>query len=175
MVSYGEEDGFVCKLQPDGSALVFCTYFGTNDFNIVRDIDIDPQGNVYIASSAEADFPASDTYFNGSYQPQRKAGLDCVVAKLNASGSSFAWATWIGGSGDDGTQPSVRVDGQGECVVCWRGSKHRPAGGESKPAVFRRRRRHLPRQSVPGREGSAVLNLISAAPERRGRRLTTSR
>jgi Beta-propeller repeat len=110
---YGEEDGFVCKLQPDGSALVFCTYFGTNDFNIVRDIDIDPQGNVYIASSAELDFPASDTYFNGSYQPTRKAGLDCVIAKLNASGSSFAWATWIGGSGDDGTQPSVRVDGQG--------------------------------------------------------------
>jgi len=110
---YGEEDGFVCKLRPDGSALVFCTYFGTNDFNIVRDIDIDPQGNVYIASSAELDFPASDTYFNGSYQPQRKAGLDCVIAKLNASGSSFAWATWIGGSGDDGTQPSVRVDGQG--------------------------------------------------------------
>jgi hypothetical protein len=110
---YGEEDGFVCKLQPDGSAVVFCTYFGTNDFNIVRDIDIDPQGNVYIASSAELDFPASDTYFNGSYQPQRKAGLDCVIAKLNASGSSFAWATWIGGSGDDGTQPSVRVDGQG--------------------------------------------------------------
>ena len=110
---YGEEDGFVCKLQPDGSALVFCTYFGTNDFNIVRDIDIDPQGNVYIASSAELDFPASDTYFNGSYQPTRKAGLDCVIAKLNASGSSFAWATWIGGSGEDGTQPSVRVDGQG--------------------------------------------------------------
>src|SRR4029450_2901873 len=110
---YGEEDGFVCKLQPDGSALVFCTYFGTNDFNIVRDIDIDPQGNVYIASSAELDFPASDTYFNGSYQPTRKAGLDCVIAKLNASGSSFAWATWIGGNGDDGTQPSVRVDGQG--------------------------------------------------------------
>jgi adhesin/invasin len=110
---YGEEDGFVCKLRPDGSALVFCTYFGTNDFNIVRDIDIDPQGNVYIASSAEADFPAGDTYFNGSYQPRRKAGLDCVVAKVNASGSSFAWATWIGGSGDDGTQPSVRVDGQG--------------------------------------------------------------
>ena len=60
------QDGFVCKLRPDGSALVFCTYFGTNDFNIVRDIDIDPQGNVYIASSAEADFPAGDTYFNGS-------------------------------------------------------------------------------------------------------------
>ena len=110
---YGEEDGFVCKLRPDGSALVFCTYFGTNDFNIVRDIDIDPQGNVYIASSAELDFPASDTYFAGSYQPTARVGLDCVIAKLNASGSSFAWATWIGGSGDDGTQPSVRVDGQG--------------------------------------------------------------
>ncbi|HSR89739.1 MAG TPA: hypothetical protein VLK88_00415, partial [Gemmatimonadales bacterium] len=113
VVLYGEQDGFVCKLRPDGSALVFCTYFGTDDYNIVRDIDIDPSGAVYLASSSTVDFPASDTYFQGTYQPTKKAGLDCVVAKLNASGSSFAWATWLGGSGDDGTQPSVRVDGQG--------------------------------------------------------------
>ncbi len=111
---YGEEDGFVCKLRPDGSALVFCTYFGTTDYNIVRDIDIDGQGNVYLASSTTVSFPASAAYFNGSFQPTKKQGLDCVVAKLNASGSSFAWATYLGGSGDDGTQPSVRVDGQGD-------------------------------------------------------------
>ena len=110
---YGQQDGFVCKLRPDGSALVFCTYFGTSDYNIVRDIDIDPQGNVYLASSTTVAFPASATYFNGSFQPTKKAGLDCVVAKLDASGSSFEWATYLGGSGDDGTQPSVRVDGQG--------------------------------------------------------------
>ncbi len=110
---YGEEDGFVCKLRPDGSALVFCTYFGTTDYNIVRDIDIDPNGAVYIASSTTVAFPPSDTYFQRTYQPFKRAGLDCVVAKLNASGSSFAWATYLGGSRDDGTQPSVRVDGQG--------------------------------------------------------------
>jgi hypothetical protein len=110
---YGDEDGFVCKIRPDGSSLVFCTYFGTDDYNIVRDIDIDPQGAVYIASSSTVPFLPGDTYFNGTYQPTKKAGLDCVVAKLSPSGSSFAWATWIGGSGDDGTQPSVRVDGQG--------------------------------------------------------------
>jgi hypothetical protein len=111
---YGEEDGFVCKLRPDGSALVFCTYFGTTDYNIVRDIDIDQNGAVYIASSTTVAFPPSDTYFQRTYQPFKKAGLDCVVAKLNASGSTFVWATYLGGSRDDGTQPSVRVDGQGD-------------------------------------------------------------
>ena len=110
---YGLQDGFVCKLRPDGSALVYCTYFGTTDYNIVRDIDIDATGAVYIASSTTVQFPPSDTYFSGTYQPFKKAGLDCVVAKLDPSGSRFVWATYLGGSGDDGTQPSVRVDGQG--------------------------------------------------------------
>ncbi|HSE69079.1 MAG TPA: hypothetical protein VLB12_18935, partial [Gemmatimonadales bacterium] len=45
--------------------------------------------------------------------PFKQAGLDCVVAKLNPSGNTFVWATYLGGSRDDGTQPSVRVDGQG--------------------------------------------------------------
>jgi len=110
---YGEEDGFVCKLRPDGSAPVYCTYFGTTDYNIVRDIDIDQNGAVYIASSTTVEFPPSDTYFQGTYQPSKKPGLDCVVAKLNAAGSAFEWATYLGGARDDGTQPSVRVDGQG--------------------------------------------------------------
>ncbi|HSE46598.1 MAG TPA: SBBP repeat-containing protein, partial [Gemmatimonadales bacterium] len=110
---YGEEDGFVCKLRPDGSAPVYCTYFGTTDYNIVRDIDIDQNGAVYIASSTTVEFPPSDTYFRGTYQPSKNPGLDCVVAKLNASGSAFVWATYLGGARDDGTQPSVRVDGQG--------------------------------------------------------------
>jgi hypothetical protein len=113
VAAYGEEDGFVCKLKPDGSAPVFCTYFGTTDYNIVRDIDVDPQGNVYLASSTTVSYPASATYFQGSFQPTKHAGLDCVIAKLDASGSSFQWATYLGGSGDDGTQPSVRVDGGG--------------------------------------------------------------
>jgi hypothetical protein len=110
---YGDEDGFVCKLRPDGSALVYCTYFGTTDYNIVRDIDIDPNGAVYIASSTTVEFPPSDTYFQGTFQPSKNPGLDCVVAKLNPSGGAFVWATYLGGARDDGTQPSVRVDGQG--------------------------------------------------------------
>jgi hypothetical protein len=110
---YGDEDGFVCKLRPDGSALVYCTYFGTTDYNIVRDIDIDQNGAVYIASSTTVEFPPSDTYFQGTYQPSKRPGLDCVVAKLNTSGSAFVWATYLGSGRDDGTQPSVRVDGQG--------------------------------------------------------------
>jgi hypothetical protein len=113
VAAYGEEDGFVCKLKPDGSAPVFCTYFGTTDYNIVRDIDVDPQGNVYLASSTTVSYPATATFFQGGFQPVKHNGLDCVIAKLDASGSSFQWATYLGGGGDDGTQPSVRVDGAG--------------------------------------------------------------
>lgn len=111
--NYGPQDGFVCKFNPSGSAVVFCTYFGTTDQDIIRDIDLDPQGNVYLASSTGVSFPASLGWFTGSYQPTKNAGTDGVVAKLSADGSTVLWATYIGGSGTENAQPSIRVDGSG--------------------------------------------------------------
>jgi hypothetical protein len=36
--------------------------------------------------------------------------MDCVAARLSADGSAVVWAGYLGGSGDDCPEPSIRVD-----------------------------------------------------------------
>ncbi|MFQ5747053.1 MAG: SBBP repeat-containing protein [Gemmatimonadota bacterium] len=113
---YGEQDGFVCKVTPDGSSLVFCSYFGTTDGSIVRDLDVDANGDVYIASSVRTgSFPSG--WFRGGFQPARAAGIDGIAAKIATDGSRVLWATFLAGSGDESQQPSIRVDDGGHAYM----------------------------------------------------------
>jgi hypothetical protein len=105
---YGEQDGFVCKLSLDASAIVWCTYFGTSDPSIVRDIAVDSTGAVYLASGrSTGSYPAAidDAFVNAPL-----GGSDAVLAKLSSDGSTVLWARYLGGSADDSNQNSVRVD-----------------------------------------------------------------
>jgi len=110
---YGPQDGFVCKLNPSGSARIYCSYFGTTDPRIVRDLAIDAQGNAYLASSAGSDgLPAS--WFANAYQKTRSGGVDGVIAKINPAGSQVVWATYLGGTQNEGNgENSIRVDAVG--------------------------------------------------------------
>jgi hypothetical protein len=108
---YGGQDGFVCKLKPDGTALVFCSYFGTSDFSIIRDVAVDQHGDIYIASAhSSGEFPASIAH---AFNNRPHGGRDGVVAKLKGDGSRVLWATYLGGSGEEGNQNSVRLDAAG--------------------------------------------------------------
>ena len=113
---YGEQDGFVCKLRPDGSAVVFCTYFGNSDPNVIRDIVLDADNNIYIMTSTSVDaLPAE--WFRNAYQPRRRGGRDAVIAKLDASGSRVHWATYLGGSGEETNTNTIRLDKDGNIVT----------------------------------------------------------
>ncbi|MEO8295319.1 MAG: SBBP repeat-containing protein [Gemmatimonadota bacterium] len=115
---YGPQDGFVCKLAPDAAAIVFCSYFGTTDMRIVRDIAVDAQGGIYLGSSSDSgSFPAS--WFVNGAQPNRAGGLDGVVAKISPDGSQVLWATYIGGSADEAEEASIKVNAQGEAYVLY--------------------------------------------------------
>jgi hypothetical protein len=135
---YGGQDGFVAKLGADGSRILWATYFGTNDFRIIRDIDIDTGGNVYIGAgygepataSGWADWfggrerrkpPGWDDWFSRGIQDEPGGGHDAIVAKLDADGRTILWATYLGGPADDsfriGSEPSVRVDSSDNVVV----------------------------------------------------------
>ncbi len=104
---YGPQDGFVCKLSSSGQ-MVWCTYFGKDEINIVRDIDVDPVGNVYLATSTERDdWPAS--WFANRFQSVRKGGCDDMLVKLSSDGARVLWATYIGSSKDETRTVSVRA------------------------------------------------------------------
>jgi hypothetical protein len=109
---YGPQDGFVCKITPDGSALVFCSYFGTADPRIVRDLAVDSRGDVYIASGSSGGIypPAVQQAFTNT----PLGGDDAVVAKISSDGSRVLWAAYVGGSRWEGHQNSIRLDGAGD-------------------------------------------------------------
>ncbi len=105
---YGAQSGFVAKLTPDGSRLVWATYFGGSDQSFIRDMALDPAGNIFLAVG---DVTAPNPFITpGAFQTGLGGGSDLVAAKISNSGSRVIWATYFGGSGDDGTGPSVRID-----------------------------------------------------------------
>lgn len=97
--TFNNGDGYVTKLDPAGSALVYSTFVGGSDFDNFSGIVLDPAGNAWLTGgSSSADFPvtpgAPDTTLNG-------AG-DVTIAELNSTGSSLLFATFLGGSRGDG-------------------------------------------------------------------------
>ncbi len=111
---YGPQDGFVAKLRPDGSALAWCTYFGTDDAGIVRDVDVDSADNVYVTGSATR---AHYAVTPGAFDTTLSGTSDGLVAEIAADGTRVVWGSYFGGSGTDGGTPSIRVADDGTTCV----------------------------------------------------------
>lgn len=113
---YGDQNAFVAKLSPDGSNLLFASYFGTMD--LIRDLVVDQSGNIYIATAhnAKAFKPLPAVWFVGAYK-KTPQGMDCVVAKISNDGSRVIWATYFGGSGTEASTPSIAVDPEGRPIL----------------------------------------------------------
>ena len=114
---YPAQDGFVAKLTPDGKKLVFASYFGAIDdpSHPVRDLAIDHNGDIFVAASTKTGaYPqAILNAFENGFQPIRPGGGDGVVAKIRSDGSQVLWATYLGGSGTEWGEGSIRVDAAG--------------------------------------------------------------
>jgi hypothetical protein len=104
----GDNDIFVTKLNPAGSALLYSTYIGGSGNDIGSSIDIDTIGNAYlIGSTKSADFPLQNPV-----QAASGGQFDAFVAKLNSLGNTLVYATYLGGSGDDfGSDIAIDSDG----------------------------------------------------------------
>jgi hypothetical protein len=88
----GQSDVFLARLNPDGTRLNFSTYIGGGNSDFGRGIALDGAGNACITGATfSADFPlrnALQRTFSGSSAP--------FVAKLNLSGPSFLYSTFLG-------------------------------------------------------------------------------
>jgi hypothetical protein len=107
-------DCFVSKLNPSGNELLYSTYMGGSDGpEIAYSIDVDLQGNTYVTGWTESsDFPTLDAYddtLNGS--------RDCFVFKLNSSGETLVYSTYIGGKERDAGN-SICVEPLGHVTIC---------------------------------------------------------
>ena len=110
--SGGDFDGFVAKLDPTGSSLVYSTYIGGSGRDFVLGIDVDDVGQVYMTGDVESvDFPTLNPL-----QPVWGGVWDAWAAKLTASGDVLAYSTYLGGSfADSGLD--IKVDANGFVYV----------------------------------------------------------
>jgi hypothetical protein len=94
-------NGFVAKLNPAGTNLVYATFVGGSGSDHANALAIDGSGNAYFAGATTSlDFPV----VAGAFQPVNKAAFTnnagaAFAAQLNASGTALSYATFLGGSG----------------------------------------------------------------------------
>jgi hypothetical protein len=111
-------NGFVTKLNPTGSALIYSTYFGgsgdwTEDSDLFygenpAGIAIDAAGSAYIVgSTGSADLPVT----SNAFQKVNNTGggaFNLFITKFNVTGSALVYSTYLGGSG---VNPGRRING----------------------------------------------------------------
>jgi hypothetical protein len=115
--AYGPQDGFLCKLKPDGSGVVFCTYLGNATPEVIRDITLDANHNIYVATATTAADPFPAAWFANAYQKTVHGAEDALIVKVRSDGSAVEWATYLGGTGNESNGNSVRVNSNGVFVA----------------------------------------------------------
>ncbi len=111
--NHGSNDAFVAKLSADGTQLVYGTYLGGSGSDGATGIAVDAAGNAYVTGQTSSpDFPATP----GAFQTSRPGVENGFVAKLSADGTALAYATYLGGSSEDGAT-GIAVDGTGNAYV----------------------------------------------------------
>ncbi len=96
--------------------LSYSTYLGGGSAEEGRAIAVDANRNVYVTGTTSSpDFPAVNAAQSTSSNINTY-GLDAFVAKLNPSGTTLLYATYLGGSfGDEGN--AIAVDASGNAYV----------------------------------------------------------
>jgi photosystem II stability/assembly factor-like uncharacterized protein len=105
-------DLFVSKVSPDGSALIYSTYLGGGGDDFGTGIGVAADGTASVAGWTEsADFPVTNAL---QFLPGGRR--DAVVARLDASGSSLIFSTYLGGAQND-VSYRLAVDPPGNTYV----------------------------------------------------------
>ena len=109
----GGPDAFVTKINPDGTALLYSTFFGGKSTDTARGIAVSDAGQAFIiGSTASADLPVKNPL-----QASQGGGVsDAFVAKFSATGTALEYSTWLGGSGED-IGYAIAVDKTGNAYV----------------------------------------------------------
>jgi uncharacterized protein (TIGR03437 family) len=119
---------FVAKVNAAGTSLGYLTYIGTTNYvltpfsnpaNRASALAVDAAGNAYVAgATTDPQFPATQGAFQTAYHgtvtnPFEAPPADGFLAKFNPQGSALLYATFLGGTGEDGIQ-SISIDPAGK-------------------------------------------------------------
>lgn len=98
----GAEDAFITKVNATGSGLVYSTLLGGSQNEDAEGIAIDASGNAYVTgyTASNTNFDITSGVFQTSFGGAFFFG-DAFVTKINSTGTSLVFSTYIGGSDDD--------------------------------------------------------------------------
>ena len=113
----GGSDGLIALFSSNHS-LIWATYFGGEDYDIIRDVQIDPDGNIVICGSTSS---TSGIATEGAFQEQLVGGEsgnnenEGFLAKFSPNGN-LLWSTYFGGEENDEFR-SLQLLDNGNIVV----------------------------------------------------------
>lgn len=91
----GSSDVFVIKLNPAGTALVYATFLGGVHSDQGRAVALDDAGNAVVAGYSDGHgFPTTP----GAFSTSENGNGSGFVSKLNQTGTSLVYSTYLGGS-----------------------------------------------------------------------------
>jgi hypothetical protein len=112
-INNDNDDSFITKLNSSGSDLVYSTYLGGNQNDFGDYLAIDNYGNTYITGlTLSSDFPTT----NNAYNRNSNGDDDGYITKLNSTGSTLIYSTYIGGSAYD-CAIAIIVDLEGNSII----------------------------------------------------------
>jgi uncharacterized repeat protein (TIGR01451 family) len=92
--------------------LQFSTFLGGNDADYATGVALDSSGNIYVAGNTlSLNFPTANAYRSTS-----AGSNDVFVSKLNSSGTTLLYSTYLGGAGNEFTG-GLAVDSSGNAYV----------------------------------------------------------
>jgi uncharacterized protein (TIGR03437 family) len=115
--------GFVTKIQPDGSGLIYSTYLGGSAADQGMGIAADASGSAYVTGYTQSpDFPIKNAFQSAlpgisniysGYPPT------AFVTKFSSGGQTLEYSTFLGGQTQDGGV-AIAVDNTGSAYVLGR-------------------------------------------------------
>ncbi len=93
----GGRDVFISQLKPDGSEILYSTYFGGSEDDVVRGMAIDATGAIYVSGHTySANFPVRN-----AFQSALAGVCDVFLLKLQSGGQRVVFSSYLGGSAFD--------------------------------------------------------------------------
>jgi gliding motility-associated-like protein len=105
----------ISKFSPNGSNLIYSTFLGGNNGEIITSMVVDRNLNLIVLGvTSSANFPtSSNAYdrtfassnsinFNSGYNVFLSNGADIVISKFDLNGRNLLGSTYLGGNGPDG-------------------------------------------------------------------------
>jgi len=93
----GVSDAFVTRFSNNGRSLFYSSYLGGGGDDVGNAIVVDAGETAYVTGvTTSTTFPTVKPI-----QPDNNGGQDVFISRLDSSGKSFKFSTYLGGSGDD--------------------------------------------------------------------------